>query len=450
MSEKILQFPNNFLWGTATASYQIEGACDEDGKGQSIWDLFSHTPRRIYGDDTGDIACDHYHRYKEDVENMKKLGLKAYRFSISWARVIPEGTGKVNKAGLDFYDRLVDELLKADIEPFVTLYHWDLPQALQQEGGWKNRDLVGYFADYTSLIAHHLKDRVHHWITHNEPWVVSFLGHAYGVHAPGIMDFGTALQVSHHLLLSHSRGAEVLKDLGDENTRVGITLNLSPVHPASRKEEDIKAAKRGDGYVNRWFLDPLFKGAYPPDMWEYYQDKVPQILPGDMSIIATRIGFLGVNYYTRWIVKHNLQEKILKFSFSKPKEAEYTEMGWEVYPLGIYEILKRVQNDYSPPIIYITENGAAFPDRLDEEGKVRDDQRTSYLKEHLSFAHKAIEEGVRLKGYFVWSLMDNFEWTYGYSKRFGLIYMDYPTQKRIFKESTHWYKAVIENNGIRR
>jgi len=450
MSEKILKFPNNFLWGTATASYQIEGVCDEEGKGESIWDHFSHIPGKIYGEDTGDVACDHYHRYKEDVENMKKLGLKAYRFSISWPRIIPEGKGKINKAGLDFYDRLVDELLEAEIEPFVTLYHWDLPQALQQEGGWKNRDLVGYFTDYTSLIAHHLKDRVHHWITHNEPWVVSFLGHAYGAHPPGIMDFSIALQVAHHLLLSHSRAAEVLKDLGDENTRVGITLNLSPVHPASRKEEDIKAAKRCDGYLNRWFLDPIFKGAYPPDMWEYYQDKVPQILSGDMSIIATRIGFLGVNYYTRWIVKHNPQEKILKFSFSKPKEAEYTGMGWEVYPLGIYEILKRVQNDYSPPIIYITENGAAFPDRLDEEGKVKDDQRTSYLKEHLSFAHKAMEEGVRLKGYFVWSLMDNFEWTYGYSKRFGLIHIDYPTQKRIFKESAYWYKRVVENNGIRR
>ncbi|MFQ6065647.1 MAG: GH1 family beta-glucosidase [bacterium] len=448
MREKLRKFPHNFLWGAATASHQIEGACNEDGKGESIWDRFSHIPGKIHRGDTGDVACEHYYRYKEDVENMKKIGLKAYRFSISWPRVIPKGKGKVNKAGLDFYDRLVDELLEAEIEPFVTLYHWDLPQALQEEGGWKNRDIAEYFADYTALVAHHLKGRVHYWITHNEPWVVSFLGHAFGTHPPGIMDFATALQVSHHLLLSHGRAAEALKNLGDENTRVGITLNLSPIHPSSQKEEDIKAAKRGDGYLNRWFLDPVFKGAYPPDMWEYYQDSAPQIFPGDMSTISRKIDFLGINYYSRWIVKNSPKEKILNFSFSKPKEAECTEMEWEIYPQGIYEISKRVQDDYSPQAIYVTENGAAFQDRLDEEGKVKDDQRISYLKEHLLFVHKAIEERVRLNGYFVWTLMDNFEWTYGYSKRFGLIYMDYPTQKRIFKESAHWYRKVIENNGV--
>ncbi len=448
MSEKFLKFPDNFLWGTATASYQIEGAWDEDGKGESIWDYFCHIPRKIYREDTGDIACDHYHRYKEDVENMKKIGLKAYRFSISWPRIIPEGKGKVNKAGLDFYDRLVDELLKADIEPFITLYHWDLPQALQEGGGWQNRDIVGYFADYAALVAHYLGDRVRHWITHNEPWVVSFLGQAYGVHAPGIMDFSGALRVSHHLLLSHGRVVELLKNLGDEKTKVGITLNLRPVYPVSKKEEDIEAAKRCDGYINRWFLDPVFKGAYPPDMLEYYQDKAPQILPGDMSTMSRKVDFLGVNYYSRWIVKDNPREKILKLSFLKPEEAEYTHMEWEIYPRGIYEILRRVQEDYSPRAIYITENGAAFPDRLDEENKVKDEKRIDYLREHILFAHKAIEDGMRLKGYFVWSLMDNFEWAYGYSKRFGIIYTDYPTQRRIFKESASWYKRVIENNGI--
>ena len=448
MPEKFLKFPDNFLWGTATSSYQIEGAYNEEGKGESIWDHFSHIPGRIYGEETGDVACDHYHRYREDVENMKNLGLKAYRFSISWPRVIPQGKGKINKTGLDFYDRLVDELLKARIEPFVTLYHWDLPQALQEEGGWRNRDIVGYFADYTALVAHRLKDRVHHWITHNEPWVTSFLGHAFGTHAPGIMDISWALQVSHHLLLSHGRAQEVLKDLGDENVQVGITLNLHPVYPTSQREEDIKAAKRCDGYINRWFLDPVFKGAYPPDMLEYYQDKIPQIFPGDMSIISRKVDFLGVNYYSRWIVKDDPKERILELSFSKPQDAEYTDMGWEIYPRGIYEILKRVHDDYSPQIIYITENGAAFPDKLNEEGKIKDDRRINYLKEHLFFAHKAIEEEVRLKGYFVWSLMDNFEWTWGYSKRFGLIYVDYPTQKRIFKESAYWYKEVIKNNSI--
>jgi len=448
MPEKFLKFPDDFLWGAATSSYQIEGACNEGGRGESIWDIFSHIPGRICKGDTGDIACDHYHLYEEDVDNMKKIGLKAYRFSISWPRVIPEGKGKVNEAGLDFYDRLVDKLLEADIEPFVTLYHWDLPQALQDKGGWKNRDIVGYFADYAALVAHRIGDRVHYWITHNEPWVVSFLGHAFGTHAPGIMDFSIALQVSHHLLLSHGEAVQVLKAIGNEKNNVGITFNLSPVFPASQKEEDIKAAKRGDGFLNRWFLDPVFKGAYPSDMWSYYQDDVPQISPGDMSIISRKIDFLGVNYYSRWVVKDDSRKRILKLSFLKPDQAEYTDMDWEVYPQGIYEVLKKVQNDYSPRAIYITENGVAFLDKLDKEAKVKDDQRISYLKEHISFVHKAIEEGIKLKGYFVWSLMDNFEWTYGYSKRFGLIYVDYPTQKRIFKESAYWYKKIIENNGI--
>jgi len=443
-----LTFPESFIWGAATASYQIEGAYKEDGKGESIWDYFSHIPGKIYGEDTGDIACDHYHRYKEDVKNMKKIGLKAYRFSISWSRVIPEGKGKINQAGLDFYSRLVDELLKAEIEPFITLYHWDLPQALQEKRGWANRDTVGYFKDYVSLIAHKLGDRVHYWITHNEPWVVTFLGHAFGVHAPGIMNITIALQVSHNLLLSHGEAVEVLKNLGDEKTKVGITLNLSPIHPASEKEEDIKAAKIYDGNLNRWFLDPVFKGAYPSDMLDYYEKNVPQILPGDMGIISRKIDFLGVNYYTRHIVKYDPEKKFFNFSFVTPKEAEFTDMGWEIYPRGIYEILKRVQDEYSPQAIYVTENGAAFQDKLDEKERIEDDKRISYLKEHFSFAHKAIKEGVNLKGYFVWSLMDNFEWAYGYSKRFGLIYIDYPTQKRIFKKSAFWYKKVIENNGI--
>jgi len=449
MSEKFLKFPDDFLWGTATSSYQIEGAYNEDGKGESIWDRFCHTPGKIHKGDTGDVACDHYHQYREDVESMKKLSLKAYRFSISWPRVIPKGKGIINEAGLDFYDHLVDELLKADIEPFITLYHWDLPQVLQEKGGWVNRDLIGYFADYAAVAAHRLGDRVHYWITHNEPWVASFLGYGFGMHAPGIKDFTTAIQVSHHLLLSHGKVVEVLRSLGDEKTMVGITLNLSPVYPVSQKEEDIRAAKIYDGCLNRWFLDPIFKGAYPLDMWEYYNDKVPQVLPEDMSIISRRVDFLGVNYYTRSVVKADPRKPFGIFLL-KPKGAEYTDMEWEVYPEGIYEILKKVQNDYNPQAVYITENGAAFSEKLDKEAKVKDPRRINYLKGHFSFAHKAIEEGVKLGGYFVWSLMDNFEWTYGHSKRFGLIYVDYPTQKRIFKESAYWYKKVIEGNGVAR
>lgn len=447
MSEK-REFPDDFMWGTATASYQIEGGAYEDGKGPSIWDHFSHIPTKIYGGDTGDVACDHYHRYREDVTNMKEIRLKAYRFSISWPRVIPEGKGKINESGLEFYDRLVDALLEAGIEPFVTLYHWDLPQRLQENGGWGNRDTVGYFKDYAALIAHRLGDRVHHWITHNEPWVVSFLGHAFGVHAPGVMDFSLALQVSHHLLLSHGEAVTVLKDIGDEKTRVGITLNLSPIHSASQKKEDIEAAKIYDGNLNRWFLDPIFYGAYPPDMLDHYGEKAPRILPGDLGTISKKIDFLGVNYYTRHIVRYDPRQRILKISSVVPEKAELTDMGWEIYPSGIYELLKRVQNDYSPEAMYITENGAAFPDVPDSKGKVEDERRINYLREHFCFTHKAIQEGVRLKGYFVWSLMDNFEWAYGCSKRFGLIYVDYPTQRRTFKKSAHWYRTVIQSNSV--
>ena len=450
MADKIVQFPDKFMWGAATAAYQIEGGYAENGKGDSIWDRFCRIPGKVRDGNTGDVACDHYHRYRDDVKLMKTIGLNAYRFSVAWSRIFPEGKGQVNQGGLDFYNRLVDELLNAGIEPFVTLYHWDLPQALREEGGWANRDIIGYFGDYAAEVSKKLGDRVHHWITHNEPWVVSFLGHYSGVHAPGIKDLAAALKVSHHLLLSHGEAVPILRENGDEKTRVGITLNLSPVHPASESEEDRKVAQRFDAHLNRWFLDPIYKGFYPEDMMAFYGDKVPKIHAQDLDRISTKIDFLGVNYYFRTVVKADPKEVLLGTGLIKPTDAESTEMGWEVYPAGIYEILRRVHDEYNVSTIYITENGAALADEADKNGQVDDRRRIKYLKDHFLQTHRAIEDGVRLSGYFVWSLLDNFEWAYGFSKRFGLIYVDYPTQKRIIKASGLWYKKVIEKNGIER
>ncbi|MFN3421956.1 MAG: GH1 family beta-glucosidase [Armatimonadota bacterium] len=444
----VVRFPDGFLWGVATAAYQIEGAWNEDGKGVSIWDTFSHTQGKIADGSTGDVACDHYHRWQEDIALMKELGVKAYRFSIAWTRILPQGSGTVNPKGLDFYDRLVDGLLEANIKPFATLYHWDLPQALQDIGGWANRDVAYYFADYAAVVAHKLGDRVKHWMTHNEPWVTTWGGYGAGTLAPGIKNAKVALQVAHHLLLSHGLAVEVLRDLGDSETKVGIVLNLSPIHPASDSEEDKAAAWRNDGFHNRWFLDPIFVGSYPADMWEWFGQLVPEVKPGDMTIIGRRIDFLGVNYYTRGVVKHDPQGGMLKLSHVRIEGSEYTEMGWEVYPDGLYELLTRLNRDYKIPEFYITENGAAFKDEVTPDGKVHDERRLNYLREHFLRAHKAIQDGVPLKGYFVWSLMDNFEWAHGYTKRFGIVYVDYETQKRIVKDSGYWYKQVIAENGV--
>ena len=444
---KKLTFPPQFYWGTATASYQIEGGWNEDGKGESIWDTFSHTPGKIRDGSTGDVACDHYHRWKEDVALMKEIGCNAYRFSISWPRVIPKGKGKVNPLGLSFYDRLVDALLEANITPFITLYHWDFPQALQDEGGWANRDTAYYFAEYASVIAHKLGDRVKHWITHNEPWVVAWIGYGWGEHAPGIRNEKVAIQVSHHLLLSHGLAVEVLRDISPDS-EVGITLNLSPIHPASDSEEDKLAASRQDGFLNRWFLDPVFRGHYPPDILELFSANAPKVMPGDMAIIARRVDFVGINYYSRGIVRFNPKAGPLQAEGVAPEGAEFTEMGWEIYPPGIYEIIMRVWKDYQPKKIYITENGAAFADEIAPDGGVHDPKRIDYLREHFIQAHRAIEEGANLCGYFIWTLMDNFEWAHGFTKRFGIVYTDYPTQRRIMKDSALWYKNVIKENGV--
>jgi len=439
-----LRFPEDFLWGSAASAYQIEGAHNEDGKGDSIWDQFSHTPGNVANNDTGDVACDHYHRYREDVELMAFLSLQAYRFSISWPRVLPQGKGEVNQAGLDFYHRLVDELLDAGIAPMATLYMWDLPQTLQDEGGWANRDTVKNFQDYASIVYQALGDRVHLWSTINEPWVISFGGHYYGLLAPGMKDAETALQVSHHLLLAHGQAVQTLREMGDKRCKIGIVLNLTPIHPASEGAEDHEAASRADGYMNRWFLDPIFAGNYPEDMLTWFGDKVPAIEPGDIETISTGIDYLGVNYYTRLVVEAFPSETLIGLRPIPVEGSEYTETNWEVFPQGLYEILIRLMNEYQPPAIYITENGANFSDEADETGQINDVKRIEFLQDHFLQAHRAIEEGVPLLGYFVWSVMDLFEWDSGYSHRYGLIYVNRETLERKVKRSGLWYKQFIQ------
>lgn len=445
--ENFLHFPEGFIWGAATSAYQIEGAWNEDGKGPSIWDTFCRIPGKIRNGETGEVAADHYHRWEEDVSIMAELGLKAYRFSIAWTRIFPEGTGEINRKGIDFYNRLVDKLLAHGIEPFVTLYHWDLPQALQDKGGWPNRDTAYAFARYAETVASELGDRVSFWITHNEPFVAAFIGHFTGEHAPGLQDPVAAFAAAHHLLLSHGLAVQAIRASTSRKPEVGIVLNLHPVHPASPSEEDELAARRFDGIINRMFLDPVFFGKYPEDMLELFGFLLPENWGGDMETISTPIDFLGINYYTRSVARFDPEFPLLQASQVHPEGNEYSQM-WEIYPPGIYEIVTRVWKDYKPASIFLTENGIPVPDGVDFDGRVRDERRIRYLHNHLIYLHKAINEGAPVRGYFVWSLLDNFEWAYGYSMRFGLVYVDFQTQKRIIKDSGRWYARVIRENGV--
>lgn len=432
-------FPKDFIWGTATASYQIEGAWNKDGKGESIWDRFSHTPGKVLNNDTGDVACDHYHRWRDDIQLMKDLGIKAYRFSIAWPRILPNGSGKVNEAGLEFYSQLVDGLLEVGIEPYATLYHWDLPQALQDKGGWADRMVVDAFVEYVDITTRALGDRVKNWITLNEPWVSAFVGYRDGHHAPGHKDLNEAIAASHHLLLSHGRNVPVIrKNVKDAN--VGITLNLTPQMPASQSLADRKAANYIDGYINRFFLDPLTGRGYPEDMVKAFGNPMSFVQNGDMEEIAVPVDFLGINYYTRNLVRADEKDNQPQTVF---REGAMTEMEWEVYPRGLYDLLGRVHFAYGFPAIYITENGAAFPDGKPVNGELHDPDRVSYIKEHLKVVNKAINIGIPVKGYFVWSLLDNFEWSFGYSKRFGIVHVDLETQKRTAKSSAKWYSRAI-------
>lgn len=434
------KFPHNFLWGAATSAYQVEGAWNEDGRGESIWDRFSHTAGNVMNGDTGDIACDHYHHYKEDIALMGRLGLKAYRFSTSWSRVLPAGRGRVNPKGLDFYDRLVDHLCAANIEPLLTLYHWDLPQALQNEGGWDNRDIAYAFADYAALMVKRLGDRVKYWITINEPSVITHIGFMTGEHAPGFKDQRMAYQVAHHLMVAHGLSVQAIR-AARPDAKAGIVLNLSMAEPASDHPEDAATAQKYWEENEILFPDLLFKGHYPPAVYDMVGKNMPKIQAGDMALITQKLDYVGINYYSRNVFGANGR-------LERVEGSEYTEMGWEVCAPALRRMLVRINKEYDLPPIIITENGAAFKDDVSADGRVHDPRRIEYLKNHFIQTRLAMLDGVDVHGYMVWSLMDNFEWGYGFSKRFGLIYVDYATQRRVIKDSGAWYAAVIGTNDV--
>jgi beta-glucosidase len=456
--EQLLTFPPDFIWGAATAAYQIEGAAREDGRGVSIWDTFSRTPGCVRNGDTGDIAADHYHRYQQDAALMAELGLRAYRFSIAWPRIQPEGRGPAREKGLDFYRRLVDCLLDRGIEPWVTLYHWDLPQTLQDEGGWPSRDVAARFADYATLVYGALHDRVKNWTTLNEPFCSAFVGYASGRHAPGIRDGAAAIRAAHHLLLGHGLAVQAMRAISAGN-RIGITLNLYPVAAASNDPGDQEAARRIDGIQNRLFLDPVLRDSYPADVLERFEplSGLDHIHPEDEAIIGTPIDVLGVNYYQRHVVAAGppgqAADEATEYPTAEdvlfvPQDGPRTANGWSVDASGLLDLLVWLHRSYPPVPLAVTENGAAFNDYADPEGRVHDGERVHFLEEHFRAAHQARAQGVDLIGYFVWSLLDNFEWAEGYSKRFGIVYVDYPTQRRLLKDSAHWYRDVIQRGGL--
>ena len=444
-------FPEGFVWGVATAAYQIEGAAHEDGRGDSIWDRFSHTPGKTLNGDTGDVACDHYHRFPEDIQLMSELGVGAYRFSIAWPRILPKGKGQLNEAGLAFYDRLVDGLLAKNIQPFATLYHWDLPQALDDEGGWLNRDTADYFAQYTDIVSRRLGDRVKNWMTFNEPKCVSFVSYVDGVHAPGHIDpsYAEGARVTHNMYLGHGKAVPILRANVGAEAKIGIVIDLAHAEPASESEADRAAARRLHDLNYRWFGDPIFKGEYPAEVLTMLGKAAPDIQPGDMKIISAPLDFLGLNYYTRSLVTDDQNAAdISKTGRLLPKDSEYTSMPWEVYPDGLRRLLVQANDDYHPKEIYVTENGCSMLDVVDADGAVHDPRRVNYLRTHFKAMQEAIQQGVPLKGYFLWSLLDNFEWSNGYTKRFGIVYMDYPTQRRIPKDSYAYYQGVIRANSV--
>jgi len=454
----VVQFPAGFVWGASTAAYQIEGAVDEDGRGRSIWDTFSHTPGAIADGTTGDVATDHYHRTEQDVALMADIGLSAYRFSIAWPRVVPNGSGAVNQAGLDFYSRLVDQLLERSISPIVTLYHWDLPQALQDVGGWTNRDTIRRFAEYAAIVAGALGDRVATFTTLNEPWCSAFLGYGTGTHAPGIADNATALLTAHHLLLAHGWGVAALRAALPSSAQVSITLNLTVPRPATPSDTD--ATRHVDAISNRMFLDPIRHGRYPADLlvdtlhvsdWAFVRD-------GDLEAIAAPIDFLGVNYYMPTRIAAPSDDLAARpdasrwpgtdLAYEVPEPGQHTAMNWLVDPASLTELLLRLNRECPGLPLVITENGAAFDDVVEVSGEIHDIERIDYLREHVGAVHAAIEEGADVRGYIVWTLLDNFEWSFGTSKRFGLVHVDYDTLERRPKDSARWYHDVIAANGL--
>ena len=448
-------YSRDFKWGTATSSYQIEGAPTAGGKGPSVWDTFSHIEGKIKNGDTGDRACDHYHLWRDDIGLLKNLGVNAYRFSISWPRIFPTGKeNEPNQIGLDFYSRLVDALLENQITPFITLNHWDIPQGLEDSGGWPERDIVHDFVRYSYHVSRHLGDRVKHWITHNEPWCVSYIGYIGGHKPPGLKNnWVKSLAAAHHLLLSHGMAIPEIRN-NSKQSDVGITLNLNTAIPASGSAYDEDACRFYDGQFNRLYLNPLYKNEYPDDVFEYLKTKslisesdLNFIKQGDLNIISTKTDFLGVNYYSRAVIRNEeIDEKN-----NLPRNVDMgpkTDFGWEIYPPGIYDLLMKLKNEYKVQNIYITENGCSYGDGPNSEGKINDKRRIEYYHSHLTELKRAIEDGVSCSGYFAWSLMDNFEWAQGFSQRFGLIWVDFETLERIPKDSYYWYKKYISENSL--
>ncbi len=442
-----IEFPREFLWGGATSAYQIEGSPLADGAGPSIWQRFCHTPDMVRDGDTGDVACDHYRRWRDDVSLMRALGLKAYRFSVSWSRVLPRGRGAVNRAGLDFYDRLVDALLESGIVPMVTLYHWDLPAALDDLGGWLNPDVAKWFADYATILFRALDDRVPLWATLNEPWVVTDGGYLHGALAPGHRNRFEAPLATHRLLCAHGAAVQAYRSEGRH--RIGIVVNLEPKHPASDSAEDREAAARADAYMNRQYLDPVLLGEYPPELANIFGEAWPSWPAADQALIRQPIDFVGVNYYTRTVTRFDASVWPLRAAAVRQKRATYTLTGWEVCPAALTEALLAVKERYGNPPIYVTENGAAFFDPpVAEGGRVADPLRCAYLRKHIAAVREALAAGVDVRGYFVWSLLDNFEWSLGYSMRFGIVHVDFETQERTPKDSARFYSQVVATNGV--
>jgi beta-glucosidase len=441
------RFPDSFLWGASTSAYQIEGSPLADGAGPSIWQRFAHSPGRTTNGDTGDVACDHYRRFRDDVKLMSELGLQAYRFSISWSRVLPNGTGAVNQKGLDFYEQLVDALLAANIRPSATLFHWDLPAALDDRGGWLNRDVADWFGEYASIVYARLGDRVPMWATLNEPWVVTDGGYLHGALAPGHRNLFEAPIASHNLLRAHGRGVQAFR--AEARTgQIGLVVNLEPKDPATKSAADKAAAQRGDAYMNRQYLDPVFKGRYPDEMREIFGEAWPDFPAEDFKLIGQKIDFLGINYYTRGVVRDDPTALPVRIAYVRQPEHAYTETGLEVHPPSLTRTLLWVTERYGRMPLYITENGAAFYDAPHAiDGQVNDPLRIWYYREHLKAAREALRQGADLRGYFAWSLLDNYEWSLGYSKRFGIVHVNYETQERTPKQSARFYSEVIRSNG---
>lgn len=453
-ASEIAGFPRNFYWGTATAAYQIEGAWNEDGKGESIWDRFAHTPSRIKDGATGDVACDHYHRYREDISLMRSLNLNSYRFSISWPRIQPPGSGKPNEKGLDFYGRLVDALLKANIRPMLTLYHWDLPQALENAGGWPNRDLAGRFADYTQIVAKALGDRVRDWTLFNEPAAFTSLGYLDGTHAPGRQSITDFLRATHTVNLAQGAGFHALKAVRP-HSRVGTAFSMSPCEPATGSEDDHLAAERAHAITNLWFLEPALRGTYP-NAFPFSPATFMRIQQYDMDQVRAPLDFIGINLYYRTIVSSpslaerftNLRYLFLPARMEGGQRGPKTDIGWEVWPDAVYQMVMRITRDFNKPAIEITESGCSYNDGLDESGTIRDSRRIAYYEGYLTALARAIGDGADVRGHHAWSLLDNFEWAEGFGQRFGLAYVDFRTQKRTIKESGKWYQRVAASNAL--